>query len=967
MKKLLLIFTFLLSWTTTFAQPYQQAGYNACVGCGSCYNASGIAPQWAYQIEQPAPGTSHINYCDLWLDDLLFKSRVVIYKATSTVIDREERCNQAEGWDWVIGDNYLIGTETRFINMGNDDMFMDALNPACGQDYMYFDTCHNHWHIEDFMSYYLYDQCGNVISSNNKLGWGFGPGGPEFWGFFPSSGLTNPSGSECDIPNNPVGTLLRQSPGYNIPWSLKYASLTKNGCYPDSVLYSQLARDLNASNRYDSLGNLIYSGTAAGGTSYQMVDVGDGDSYFATTPGAGIHLSGSEISTLSNGYFLLRAIITPPPCVDQGINCYSDTADAWIYIDWNAVRGLNGSYGSYNPPVIAYGSTPPPPASPTTPTYTLNQPTCNYAYGILEVTSPLGSNIQYSVDGVNYQSSTLFDSLSAGSYTLIARYGPTCTSNSVGFNVNASASINPPGANVIQPTCTDSTATIIVTSPVGTSYVYSIGGTTFQNSPIFSSLAPGITYNLYVRDLTTGCTSTAAQVSINSNPALNITPTATVTQPTCTDTLGTIVITSPTGAGYLYNVSGVISTTRSGVTLDSLAGGVYYIYASNSTGCSSPTLSVIIDTITTNTLPPAYSIRQPECDSTVGTITVISPIGAGYTYSINGSTYQSSPTFYGVVPGNYSLTSRYNGCTSQIITASVDTVLSIDPLVFVITQPTCSTSTGVLQVTQPIVPGGAYPYLGFEYSIDGVFYQINSPYFYNLPPGSYTLTARRPDFPSCITDTTFTITQGGGSNLTAPQTTVTQPSCTTVYGTITVTLPVGANYTYSIGGAYQSSPIFNNLIPGTYYTTYRNNNGCTSLPKMDTVSSYYSTIFPTPTVTTRTDASPTNVNPARNPFVNVDIRGTTPACSVRVQVYIQTSDQALVPTALEYFVVNSPSNTTISGNNYIYRATVMVADLLDLANTYGIVGTKRFRVAGFRYNGPNTLGGLLNSQWITIR
>jgi hypothetical protein len=48
-------------------------------------------------------------------------------------------------------------------------------------------------------------------------------------------------------------------------------------------------------------------------------------------------------------------------------------------------------------------------------------------------------------------------------------------------------------------------------------------------------------------------------------------------------------------------------------------------------------------------------------------------------------------------------------------------------------------------------------------------------------------------------------------------------------GTITVTGPLGAQYTYSIDGTnFQSSPTFNNVAPNTYTVTVQDAGGCSS-------------------------------------------------------------------------------------------------------------------------------------------
>ncbi len=56
---------------------------------------------------------------------------------------------------------------------------------------------------------------------------------------------------------------------------------------------------------------------------------------------------------------------------------------------------------------------------------------------------------------------------------------------------------------------------------------------------------------------------------------------------------------------------------------------------------------------------------------------------------------------------------------------------------------------------------------------------------------------------------------------------VIQPVCGT-QGTITVTAPVGTEYTYTINGTnFQASPIFNGLAAGSYDITVKNAGGCT--------------------------------------------------------------------------------------------------------------------------------------------
>jgi len=52
---------------------------------------------------------------------------------------------------------------------------------------------------------------------------------------------------------------------------------------------------------------------------------------------------------------------------------------------------------------------------------TLTQPTCAIPTGTILVTSPVGE-IEYSIDGVTWQTGVTFSGVAAGVYTLSARY-----------------------------------------------------------------------------------------------------------------------------------------------------------------------------------------------------------------------------------------------------------------------------------------------------------------------------------------------------------------------------------------------------------------------------------------------------------------------------------------------------------------------------------------------------------------
>ena len=63
------------------------------------------------------------------------------------------------------------------------------------------------------------------------------------------------------------------------------------------------------------------------------------------------------------------------------------------------------------------------------------------------------------------------------------------------------------------------------------------------------------------------------------------------------------------------------------------------------------------------TITPVAGVTHTITGQSMGTITVHSPIGSGFTYSITGVPYQPSTNFFGLAAGNYTLSVKnVNNC-----------------------------------------------------------------------------------------------------------------------------------------------------------------------------------------------------------------------------------------------------------------------------------------------------------------
>lgn len=210
---------------------------------------------------------------------------------------------------------------------------------------------------------------------------------------------------------------------------------------------------------------------------------------------------------------------------------------------------------------------------------------------------------------------------------------------------------------------------------------------------------------------------------------------------------------------------------------------------------------------------------QPTCTVATGSITVTEPLGTDYTYSIDGTNFQSSPNFTNVASGNYTVTVKdLNGCTG---TASVDLTASgsvPSAPVVTIQHPTCTVQTGSVEVTSPTGTN-------FTYSIDGTNFQ-SSTQFTALTPGNYTITVK--DDAGCV-NSTAVVVENVPATPDVPVLIVTQPSCTSPGGVITITEPTGSAFSYSIDDInYQTAPVFTGLVPATYTVFVQNTEGCKS-------------------------------------------------------------------------------------------------------------------------------------------
>ena len=282
----------------------------------------------------------------------------------------------------------------------------------------------------------------------------------------------------------------------------------------------------------------------------------------------------------------------------------------------------------------------------TTPTATATiQPTCLTPTGTIVVTAPAGINIEYSNGGA-YQAGGTFSGLAPGPYNITARNkvsGCISTIKVVVIDPVPAGATVPTGSVTVQPDCVTPTATIVVTTPVGINFEYSTGGA-YQSGNTFTGLTNGTTYNVTVKDLVTGCISSALPLTVNSIPGAPPAPITVVTQPTCLLLTGTATISAPTGANYEYSDGGAY---QAGLVFSGLAAGNSFAITVKdiSSGCVSAPANIIIDAIPPATTAPVVSTPVLYCENAIAV--PLSATGTNllwYTIPTGGTGTASAPT-----------------------------------------------------------------------------------------------------------------------------------------------------------------------------------------------------------------------------------------------------------------------------------------------------------------------------------
>jgi len=400
-------------------------------------------------------------------------------------------------------------------------------------------------------------------------------------------------------------------------------------------------------------------------------------------------------------------------------------------------------------------------------------------------------NLNYSIDGQDYQTSNSFSGMSSGNYTAYVKDENGCIETS-NFSINASNLIAVASVSRLISCFDENHGGIVVETSGGTNpKEYSIDGQTYQSSNSFNDLSAG-TYTITVRDADGTIVSTNMVTLANPDA---ITANLDISQ-------NNLTVNASGGTGnYTYSIDGTIYQNAN--QFNQLDNGNYTIYILDDNDCLyTDNFSIDFTGLFADFEVGGENLCAGDMDAII-TISVTEGL-APYLYTISAGISQSSNAFTGLGAGSYDI-------SVQDAAGSTFYINDIE-----ITDPAPLNLVSQLDGNQITftAQGGTTPY---QYSLDDAVYQDEN-VFENLGNGDYTGYVQ--DANGCTNETSFGVNVIGPLSIDLTATEILDCTGETA-GSISATAMGGTPpYMFSLdNGPFSSENVFTDLPPGQYRVT----------------------------------------------------------------------------------------------------------------------------------------------------
>ncbi|MDD2412851.1 MAG: gliding motility-associated C-terminal domain-containing protein, partial [Bacteroidales bacterium] len=337
-------------------------------------------------------------------------------------------------------------------------------------------------------------------------------------------------------------------------------------------------------------------------------------------------------------------------------------------------------------------------------------------------------DFQFSINGIDYQSTNIFEGLPSGSYTVYVKDENGCIAMSDTYII---ANPEQLGANIditAEISCQSlSDAEITINAWGGTPpYLYSLDGQTAQTSNVFTNLSVGI-YSVRIEDAK-GC-FILQEVNVKQPDALELTYDAFCQ--------GGIVGVRINGSGgnlpYQYSIDGGSTFQTSNQFDNTITGEIIYLVVKDANGCMSEVLSVEVENL--NTLNAEVNIiSQNLCHGSNDAAAEIIVTGGSFPYefNMNNQGFTMNNLFQNLAPGSYSVQVRdLNTCPASV-TFEIE---EQSPILIQLVSQNDADCTGSGGGSAEIsVQGGESPY---TYNWSNGDHRATAT---NLPKGTHTVT-----------------------------------------------------------------------------------------------------------------------------------------------------------------------------------------------------------------------------------